>query len=231
MKFTVSYRALLIATLLVGGILILLITIKIGEEFEEEKNTFPVTYTETLEKDELEEKNTSTSIKKQVIKTHTAYNEAEKFLNEENENAKNNLQEILDTPIENTANNNKINFEEALDELNKSKETLEVSKEKRLKSSSQTNKKTTISYFLENRKATYLANPVYTCNASGKITLNIKVNALGKIEDATYNKVKSTTQNMCLIEAAIAYAEQSRFNTSNLKAQNGTITYLFPGQN
>ena len=81
------------------------------------------------------------------------------------------------------------------------------------------------------RQALHLPNPVYTCDASGKIVITIEVNRLGKIVRMDYNKTLSTTTNGCLIDAALVYAKKTRFNTNSSKEkQLGTISYHFPGQ-
>jgi hypothetical protein len=72
---------------------------------------------------------------------------------------------------------------------------------------------------------------VYTCEGFGKVVLNIEVNDLGKVVRASVNKSASTTTNLCLIDSATEYAEQTRFTTkAGLPKQEGTITYIFPGQ-
>jgi hypothetical protein len=93
------------------------------------------------------------------------------------------------------------------------------------------NRNTTISYQLVNRKDIDLPNPVYTCYGSGKVVINIEVDALGKVVKTAYNKMASTTTNECLIDAALEYSDAARFSTDASKAkQLGTITFNFPGQ-
>ena len=93
------------------------------------------------------------------------------------------------------------------------------------------NQNSTNSYRLVNRKALHFPNPVYICDGYGKVVLHIEVSNLGKVIQATLNKNSSTTNNECLIESAIKYAEKARFNTDAKKpVQMGSITYIFPGQ-
>ncbi|MBC9797472.1 hypothetical protein [Sinomicrobium weinanense] len=92
------------------------------------------------------------------------------------------------------------------------------------------NTNSSISYSLAGRTHRILPNPVYTCTSRGKIVINIKVNALGHVTEATFNKRSSTTSNGCLVDHAIAYALRATFNRKDNKSeQTGTITYLFQG--
>ena len=90
------------------------------------------------------------------------------------------------------------------------------------------NKRTLISYSLVGRDAvSELPNPVYTCDASGKVVINIIVDGQGHVIEASYNKSASSTANGCLIDNAIYYARKARFNKDSKIKQIGTITYLF----
>ena len=90
------------------------------------------------------------------------------------------------------------------------------------------NKRTLISYFLQGREAiTELPNPVYTCEESGKVVINITVDAQGYVIQAKYNKSSSSTSNGCLVDNAIYYAQKARFDTGDKPKQTGTITYQF----
>jgi len=90
---------------------------------------------------------------------------------------------------------------------------------------------TNIYYSLENRKVRYLKVPVYKCEGSGKVTVEIKVNQRGYVKDV---KILSgdAIDNECLVTAARNAAIQTRFD-SNVFAplrQTGTITYNFIAQ-
>ena len=90
------------------------------------------------------------------------------------------------------------------------------------------NKRTLISYYLSDREAiAELPNPIYTCEESGKVVINITVDGQGYVTEASYNKSASSTTNGCLIDNAIHYARKARFDRSNKNKQVGTITYLF----
>src|SRR5690606_9048550 len=93
------------------------------------------------------------------------------------------------------------------------------------------NKRTSNYYNLTGRKIIYFPNPVYTCNSFGKIVINIAVDSFGSVMSVDYNAASSTSSNGCLIDQALLYAQQARFNKEPAKErQIGTITYIFPGQ-
>lgn len=225
MNFNYSYKSFLITSLLVGNLILLLVSIKLQDFEEEEDTSIPIEYAallpEEIEIDEVTEK-------KVQIKTHTAYNEAEQFIKEV-EKARNNIESDANAPSKIVSE--AINFDEAYEKIKKTKETLAKAAQQKPEEKT-VNRKTTISFSLLDRKATYLPNPVYTCNASGKITISIKVTSAGKVEDASYSKTLSTTTNGCLIDAALSYAREARFTSKTGKnLQLGTISYVFPGQN
>jgi hypothetical protein len=91
---------------------------------------------------------------------------------------------------------------------------------------------TRIYYDLAGRTHTYLPLPIYKCQGSGNVTLNIEVNQNGTVERAQIISGQSTTSDPCLIEAAVTAANISRFN-SDIKApkiQTGTLSYHFVAQ-
>lgn len=93
------------------------------------------------------------------------------------------------------------------------------------------NTNSSISYSLVGRIHKKLPNPIYTCMARGKIVINIKVNTLGHVTEATFNKRSSTSRNGCLVDHAITYALRSTFNRKEGESEQiGTITYLFQGE-
>jgi hypothetical protein len=91
---------------------------------------------------------------------------------------------------------------------------------------------TRIYYELAGRTHTYLPIPIYKCQGSGIIVLAIQVNPKGIVEEAKVIGNKSTSDDICLVEAAVSAALISRFN-ADLKAQklqSGTLTYHFVAQ-
>lgn len=92
------------------------------------------------------------------------------------------------------------------------------------------NRKSTIRYSLVDRTDEYLPIPIYLCEAGGKIVVNITVDSKGNVID-TYVNTSSTSTNECLIESAIEYAKEAKFNASpNKKSQLGSITFNFVGK-
>ena len=87
-----------------------------------------------------------------------------------------------------------------------------------------------MSYSLINRTHKFLPTPIYLCEKSGKIVINITVNQLGKVIDTSVNG-SSTSTNECLIDHAMEYAENARFSEDASKnKQIGTITFSFIGK-
>lgn len=92
------------------------------------------------------------------------------------------------------------------------------------------NTKSTVRYSLKNRTAIYIPIPVYLCEISGSIVVNITVNTNGDVID-TYTNTSSTSSNACLIEHALQYAKDARFNSDASKeTQIGSITFNFIGK-
>jgi len=88
-----------------------------------------------------------------------------------------------------------------------------------------------ISYDLKGRKAYSLPNPGYTCNGSGTVVIQIKVDKSGKIKSTTYQSGLSSRATSCMIARALKYANKSRFDyKSSTNMQTGTITYKFMGK-
>ncbi|MBA6151617.1 energy transducer TonB family protein [Gelidibacter maritimus] len=101
----------------------------------------------------------------------------------------------------------------------------------RLANNSALNTNSSVSYSLVNRKDKHLPPPIYLCEESGKIVINITVNNLGEVIDA-YVNTSSTSKNACLIESALQYANEARFSPDASKSkQIGSITYHFKGKN
>ena len=239
MNFNYSYRAFLITSLLTGCLVLFLFSVKLsGEQNESNEETYDLVITpEELLPEDLAIATLTPEIVK--VETNRAYNEAEKFITsienddrEITETTEGKLQEMNDA-LENSKSDNGTGTSEiSKPEKEKKKKFSNSDSAKEgeavVKSG---NRNTTISYQLVNRKDMDLPNPVYTCYGSGKVVINIEVNNLGKVVKNSYNKNASTTSNECLIDAALDYSEQARFNTdaSKLK-QLGTITFNFPGQ-
>lgn len=91
---------------------------------------------------------------------------------------------------------------------------------------------TRIYYNLQGRNHTHLPIPIYKCQGSGKVVLQIEVNQRGYVENATILEGESTVSDECLSETAVGAARVSRFeiNMNAPKIQKGTLTYIFVAQ-
>ena len=78
----------------------------------------------------------------------------------------------------------------------------------------------------------YIRNPGYTAGigAQGIVYIIIKVNQNGDVISATFDQDRSRGANSNMVEKAIKYAKMSRFEFSNLKSQEGWISYKFISQ-
>lgn len=85
-----------------------------------------------------------------------------------------------------------------------------------------------ISYSLKGRTAIEIPNPIYTCDRSGKVVINITVDANGRVVGTSVNKGSSSTNNECLTDQAEEYAKLAYFTEmAGRDSQPGTITYNF----
>ncbi len=91
---------------------------------------------------------------------------------------------------------------------------------------------TTITYFLEGRTDVYIPVPVYKCQGSGKVSLEIEVDKNGFVITATINKKESVIMDECFSEAATNAALTTRFNAKSTapEKQAGRISYIFVAQ-
>lgn len=96
---------------------------------------------------------------------------------------------------------------------------------------SSVNRNSSVSYSLKDRKDEILPPPVYLCEENGKIVINISVNSSGAVTETSVNKAASTSNNNCLIDSALEYAQSARFNSASNPKQIGTITYIFVAKN
>lgn len=238
MNFNYSYRAFLITSLLTGSLVLFLFSVKLSKKQQENAEE---TYDVVMAPEELLPEELAIAAlepEKVKIETNRAYNEAEKFISsveqEEatTETTEGKLQEMNDA-IENSKNDTGPGLERNV--------SAEAEKKKKFSNSESGkeataivesgNRNTTISYRLVNRNDIDLPNPVYTCYGSGRVVINIEVDRLGKVVKNSFNKSASTTNNQCLVDAALEYSQQARFSTDASKAvQLGTITFNFPGQ-
>ena len=197
----------------------------------------PVIQEPLPEEEELEEEITTQPSK---VKSHQAYNLSElqnesKDLFSEEDPIRKAIEEQQLGSVEDLVAEN----EKTLEEHKKSLELAMAARKEQIKAqiearenernSKKGNRQSTVSYDLKGRNEVKIPNPVYTCDALGKIVLDIEVNSTGTIIKKEYNKKASTSSNGCLIDQALLYASDALFNSAAIISQKGTITFNFQG--
>ena len=238
MNFNYSYRAFLITSLLFGIMFLAFQSVKLStyEEFVEENTDIEYSLDDLIVEEEDPTIDSNRDVK---VETNRAFNEAEKFISQV-ENERENETNDAEGKIEKASASNEAKLTTGtngyLAQNKKKSEKKEIfsngSNEKQVVSQVNTAKRnSTVSYRLVDRSVMDLPNPVYICDGSGKVVINILVSETGKVLKANYNQASSTTTNECLIDSALEYAQEAIFATSSSKPkQLGTITYNFPGQ-
>ena len=236
MNLNYSYRALLITCALFGILFLTFKSIKLSRYTIVQEDNYNIEYTEN---DVVPEEDMATITRDLQVETNRAYNEAEEFISEiENERISKVETPNIESDENNTTNKASIGSNSPIGkeaEKNDPDGGMASLKEPRKETTSAfmeaSKKNSTVSYRLVGRSVLHLPNPVYTCDGFGKVIINIEVSATGKVIKCDYNETGSTTKNQCLIDNAISYAKKARF-TSNAKLpkQLGNITYNFPGQ-
>jgi len=91
---------------------------------------------------------------------------------------------------------------------------------------------TRIFYDLPGRYHIELPIPIYKCEGSGTVVINIIVNQKGYIVDFEQDIDNSSAEDPCLADAAAEALKKTRFNPDNLaeQRQSGTITFHFVAQ-
>ncbi|WP_031427088.1 hypothetical protein [Flavimarina sp. Hel_I_48] len=135
---------------------------------------------------------------------------------------------------ENNEENERTDYQDKIAELRAkikaAEESAPIEKpEKKETRSSSTARRTTISYILKERNALAIPNPVYTCDAVGKVVINVQVSGNGNVTKTSFNGAASTTSNGCLVEQALSYAKRAMFNDASRSDQLGSITFEFQG--
>ena len=92
--------------------------------------------------------------------------------------------------------------------------------------------KTNIFYSLKDRYHLRLSVPVYKCEGSGIVEVNILVDQKGYVVNVLVPDLGESMNEICLAEAAKSAALSTRFNTDYTASQRqqGTITYFFQPQ-
>lgn len=242
MNISPSDKALLITV--TGASLLVLIFFFLGVkpyqgELEEEFITIPVITEELLETPEEELQNRAqekpSRLSNQAYNTAQLRQEARSFQEDDEirkaiETQQKESVDALDT--ENEArlaalqNEQEIALEAKQEKIKAAINAREAARSNKNKSAF---RQSTVSYSLVGRKAIALPNPVYTCDAQGKIVISITVDATGTIISKTYNKRASTSSNGCLIDQAMKYLNRSYFDNSKKATQLGSVTFDFQG--
>ena len=78
----------------------------------------------------------------------------------------------------------------------------------------------------------HVRNPGYTCGkmARGKVVVDVKVGQDGRVKSVSCNESSSSISSPCMLEQALKYAKMSRFSTSKISSQSGSISYIFVSQ-
>ncbi len=237
MKLSPSDKALLITVF--GASFLVLVFFFLGVkpyqgEIAEEFIEIPV-ITQNLEEPEEE---TKTPVQQRTRLSNQAYNSSElsKALQEEDEIRKA-IAQRQQSSVENLneRTNNQLNAlqearEAALEEKKKEVQAaIEAREDARDIKKKSAYRQSTVSYNLVGRTAIALPNPVYTCDAFGKVVINITVNDKGVIVKKTFNKNASTSANGCLIDQAMKYLNRAYFDKGTKATQLGSVTFDFQG--
>lgn len=242
MQLNRQQLSLLITILTMAIVVLGLYSIHLGGNQEEDEYVVEL----VLDKEELEEliqeeeKMLEELQQQDPIKSHMAYNETAKpsFGNPEPLKT---LEEILEEKAAAASDENSDYDTQDSDYVAKVKELAKQREEKKqllgereAQKEERTNnlaaRRTSVSYSLIDRNNYKLPPPIYTCIEGGKVVINIEVDALGNVIDASFNSKSSGTSNGCLVDNAITYALKAKFDASSKALQKGTITYLFQGK-
>lgn len=242
MQLNRQQLSLLITIFTMAIVVLGLYSIHLGGNQEEDEYVVEL----VLDKEELEEliqeeeKMLEELQQQDPIKSHMAYNETAKpsFGNPEPLKT---LEEILEEKAAAASDENSDYDTQDSDYVAKVKELAKQREEKKqllgereAQKEERTNnlaaRRTSVSYSLIDRNNYKLPPPIYTCIEGGKVVINIEVDALGNVIDASFNSKSSGTSNGCLVDNAITYALKAKFDASSKALQKGTITYLFQGK-
>ena len=116
--------------------------------------------------------------------------------------------------------------------IENSKKVKENSDNKIVNKSLKKTSNATAKYFCDNRNMIIQKIPSYLCNETGTVRLNIKVNQKGEVIDCRVDNTTTNTSNECLIENAINYAKNWKFNQnfSSTQRQVGWIEFIYLSQ-
>lgn len=256
MKFTAQHKALAISLLIGGSVLVGLFGLQLREFPEiQTESYYEINPEEFLKEQKPEEQIAENEQEQSKSETNKAYNETQQYnrfaqaytpieppkdyvpakqsQSDEamEEPTDDDVQEVSDMVSQNESNYSKVN-----DILKKRHTNQQAAMSNGDNSSDKAgmnasaNTNSSMHYSLTGRTHEYIPTPIYLCEASGKIVVNITVNAKGVVTD-TYVNSSSTSKNQCLIDSALEYAKEARFNADVSKpSQIGSITFYFEGK-
>ena len=247
MSVSNTYKALIITAFLSTAVILLGFTIHIKKKTELVAETFYEMDAEAIEEEEkeaLEDILRSLDNLMATPATNQAYNETKTYENdkaideafEEQMEAIKNRTTVDDLKAANQDNDvltasNSGNDKDKSSTFSNINEIVNKRLDIQKNANNSSNKNSSVSYSLVDRMHTFLPTPIYLCEQGGRIVVNITVNHEGNVVNA-YINASSSSENGCLIDHALEYAKESKFNKNPKKAsQLGTITFLFRGKN
>ena len=244
-----KHKALIITALISGTVILALFSAHITKKSEFIAESYFEIEPQTEE--ELKEMQKQELIEKNGTETNQAFNEDQEFkemmrnfktasnapINETTETEETPQEEssetennVLTSNSDSNASKNYAVDEKERQSFNKAKDILAMHSPNKSNEKSKANKNSSVSFSLSNRNKIKLPPPVYLCETSGKIVVNIKVDSKGNVTDAYINS-SSSSNNKCLIDAALNYAQNARFSSDAKKTEQiGSITYYFKGK-
>lgn len=247
MQFIDQHKALIITILITGILVFGMFSFHISKQNALTAETYYQLEPETLEElKELEKTKALEALAQSVKTTNKAYNEDEEFkemmknfkainTNDFKQTTKTLDPETTDTKATDnvvTASSTysiskgaSVNQDQRA-KYQKAKDILAKRSEEKRSKNQKGNTISTLTYSLKGRKLIDYNTPRYLCEDSGKIVVNITVNAQGYVTDA-YINTASTSTNACLTESALEYAKSAVFDTASNPSQIGSITFYF----
>ena len=248
MKFLDQHKALLITFLISGTLVLAMFSFHISKNTEFISESYYEIEPQTIEELKvIEEKLKAEKAAKAI--TNEAFNEDDEFkemmknfksmasndfekTTQKQEETAEDISEIPDNVITSNSNNsNRYAIQEnERKTYNKAKDILASQSQKKANNDTKANRNSSVSFSLKNRDKVKLPPPIYLCEVTGKIIVNITVNSNGIVTD-TYINSSSSSSNQCLIDHALEYAQNAIFSTNEItKSQIGSITYYFKGK-
>lgn len=245
MEFFERHKALIITLLSMSILLLLMYNIQLSSANRDLRGTLVdlqnIEMEEPAEEDEQPEPEPEPQQQEtrrpdpSSVRTHQAFNQNQE---EQQQNFEDRLNEIFEKNAAEQTESEEESTEETQGDFNLNPTQRERTQE-RSDGNNATNetstrtgsiKNSSISFSLVGRSGVAIPNPVYTCDVSGKIVVNITVNAEGMVTKTSINKASSTSSNQCLIDRAQEYAANAQFSElPGRNSQIGTITYYFQG--